>query len=153
MYPKPLEQLITICQDESLGTRNAASSHWALSPGATSYETFTGTYDPHNVRRAIGRTQRDICAALAASGWLVLMAEENFDQIAVSLTPHSNFKRDLAGGVGSLDLTGVVHSDRRVVIGQFTTTVASKTPRSMSPATVEHRRNEGVHCRQLERVN
>lgn len=60
MYPKSLKELIAICQDESLGPLKAAGSHWALSHGAISDETFVETNDPHDIRRAMGRTLKEV---------------------------------------------------------------------------------------------
>ena len=75
MYPKSLEELIAICRDENLGPLKAAGSHWALSHGAISDETFIETHDPHDIRRAMGRTLKEVVPHCLHSELLERMAD------------------------------------------------------------------------------
>lgn len=80
VYPKSLEELIAICQDKSLGPLKAAGSHWALSPGAISDETFVETNDPHDIRRAMGRTLKEVVPHCLRPELLNRMADGDFEQ-------------------------------------------------------------------------
>lgn len=81
VYPKSLEELITLCQNRPPDQRfKAAGSHWALSNVAISDHTFIETHDPGNVHRAMGKTLTNVIPKCLSPDYLQYMVDNEVER-------------------------------------------------------------------------